>query len=47
MTTSIDQATMLFQQGFNCSQAVCVAHASSLGLSRVMVLKIAAGFGGG
>jgi C_GCAxxG_C_C family probable redox protein len=47
MTTSVDQAVTLFQQGFNCSQAVCAAHASSLGLSRDMALKIAAGFGGG
>jgi C_GCAxxG_C_C family probable redox protein len=47
MTTSIDQAMLLFQQGFNCSQAVCAAHATSLGLSRDMALKIAAGFGGG
>jgi C_GCAxxG_C_C family probable redox protein len=47
MTTSTDQAMTLFQEGFNCSQAVCAAHASSLGLSRDMALKIAAGFGGG
>ena len=47
MTTSIDQATLLFQQGFNCAQAVCVPQATALGLSRDMALKIAAGFGGG
>jgi C_GCAxxG_C_C family probable redox protein len=47
MTTSTDQAVTLFQEGFNCSQAVCAAHASSLGLARDMALKIAAGFGGG
>jgi C_GCAxxG_C_C family probable redox protein len=47
MTTSVDQAMTLFQQGCNCSQAVCAAHASSLGLARDMALKIAAGFGGG
>jgi C_GCAxxG_C_C family probable redox protein len=47
MTTSIDQATTLFQQGFNCSQAVCAAYAPSLGLSREMALRIASGFGGG
>jgi C_GCAxxG_C_C family probable redox protein len=47
MTTSVDQATLLFQQGFNCSQAVCAAHATSLGLSRDPALKIASGFGGG
>jgi C_GCAxxG_C_C family probable redox protein len=47
MTTSIDQAAILFQQGFNCAQAVCAAYAPSLGLSREQALKIAAGFGGG
>ncbi len=47
MTTSIDQAVTLFQQGFNCSQAVCAAHAVTLGLPRDLALKIAAGFGGG
>jgi C_GCAxxG_C_C family probable redox protein len=45
--TSTDQAVLLFQQGFNCSQAVCAAHAEALGLSRELALKIAAGFGGG
>ena len=47
MTTSVDQAMTLFQQGFNCSQAVCAAYAPSLGLSHELALKIAAGFGGG
>jgi C_GCAxxG_C_C family probable redox protein len=47
MTTSTDQAMTLFQEGFNCSQAVCAAHAASLSLSRDMALKITAGFGGG
>jgi len=47
MTTSINQAVTLFQQGFNCSQAVCAAYAPTLDLSRDMALKIAAGFGGG
>ncbi len=47
MTSTVDQAVVLFQQGFSCSQAVCAAHAPSLGLSRDMALKVAAGFGGG
>ncbi len=47
MTTSIDQAVMLFQQGFICSQAVLAAYASDLDLPRETALKIAAGFGGG
>ncbi|HSD84879.1 MAG TPA: C-GCAxxG-C-C family protein, partial [Anaerolineae bacterium] len=42
-----DQAIILFQQGFSCSQAVCAAYAPSLGLAREFALKIAAGFGGG
>jgi C_GCAxxG_C_C family probable redox protein len=47
MTTSVDRAMTLFQQGFNCSQAVCAAYAPALGLSRELALKIASGFGGG
>ena len=47
MTNSVDQALTLFQQGFNCSQAVCAAHAEALGLPRDLALKIGAGFGGG
>jgi C_GCAxxG_C_C family probable redox protein len=47
MTTSVDQAVTLFQQGFNCSQAVCAAYAPAPGLSRELALKIASGFGGG
>jgi C_GCAxxG_C_C family probable redox protein len=47
MTTSVDQAMTLFQQGFNCSQAVCAAYAPALGLPRDLALKIGAGFGGG
>ncbi len=47
MTTSVDQAMTLFQQGFSCSQAVCAAYAPALGLSRELALKIASGFGGG
>ena len=47
MPTSVDQAMTLFQQGFNCSQAVCAACAPALGLSSELALKVAAGFGGG
>lgn len=47
MTTSVDQAMTLFQQGFSCSQSVCAAYAPALGLPRDMALKIASGFGGG
>ena len=47
MTTSIDEAVLLFQQGFICSQAVLAAYAPDLGLPHESALKIAAGFGGG
>ncbi len=47
MTTSIDQAVMLFQRGFICSQAVLAAYAPNLDLPYETALKIAAGFGGG
>ena len=47
MTTSVDQAVTLFQQGFSCSQAVCAAYAPALGLSRELALKVASGLGGG
>ena len=47
MTTSIDQAVTLFQQGFICSQAVLAAYAPDLDLPYETALKIAAGFGGG
>ena len=47
MTTSVDQAVTLFQQGFSCSQSVCAAYAPALGMPRELALKISAGFGGG
>jgi C_GCAxxG_C_C family probable redox protein len=47
MTTSVDQAMTLFQQGFSCSQAVLAAYAPDLDLPHETALKIAAGFGGG
>ncbi len=47
MTTSVDQATTLFQQGFICSQAVLAAYAPDFDLPYETALKIAAGFGGG
>ncbi len=47
MTTSVDQAMTLFQQGFSCSQAVLAAYAPDLDLPRETALAIAAGFGGG
>lgn len=45
--TPIDKALELFNAGFNCSQAVFVAFAPSLGLDAQTALKVASGFGGG
>jgi C_GCAxxG_C_C family probable redox protein len=40
-------ATQLFNEGFNCSQAVLAAFADAKGLDRATALKLASGFGGG
>ncbi len=45
--TSAEQAVKYFQDGFNCSQAVCAAFAERAGVERETALKVAAGFGGG
>lgn len=45
--TPTEQAVKNFQEGFNCSQAVCAAFAERAGTSRETALKVAAGFGGG
>lgn len=37
----------IFNQGFNCAQAILAAFAPSLGLSRELALKIATGMGAG
>ena len=44
---NVDKAVALFREGFNCSQAVCVAYAEHYGLDREFALKISGGFGGG
>lgn len=43
----IDEAVRLFDDGFNCSQAVLAVYGPQFGLERETALKIAAGFGGG
>ena len=43
----IDEAVKLFDDGFNCSQAVLAVYGPQLGLERETALEIAAGFGGG
>lgn len=40
-------AVKLFNEGFNCSQAVLAAFCESLGLDRQTALRLGAGFGGG
>ena len=45
--TPTEHAVKNFQDGFNCSQAVCAAFAERAGADRDTALKVAAGFGGG
>jgi C_GCAxxG_C_C family probable redox protein len=47
MSARADQAAETFRNGFNCAQAVLLAHADDLGLDRDIATKLAAGFGGG
>ncbi|MBN2388187.1 MAG: C_GCAxxG_C_C family protein [Anaerolineales bacterium] len=47
MTTPADRATALFEQGFNCAQAVFAACTIDSGLDEATALKIASPFGGG
>lgn len=42
-----EQVADVFSREYNCSQAVLSVFAEELGMSRVDVLKIASGFGGG
>ncbi|MFH1852323.1 MAG: C-GCAxxG-C-C family protein [Candidatus Neomarinimicrobiota bacterium] len=43
----INQATKHFENGHSCSQAILMAYAEELGLTREQALKLASGFGGG
>lgn len=45
--TKADKAAALFNQGFNCSQAVFSVHCEDLGIDKETALKIAHGFGAG
>lgn len=47
MDKGSDSAVGIFNNGFNCSQAVLISHCEELGLDRETALKIACGFGGG
>lgn len=43
----VQKALQLFNDGFNCSQAILAAFTNSTGLEEETALKVAAGFGGG
>ena len=45
--TGSERATALFEEGYNCAQAVLGAFCDELGLTREQALAIAAPFGGG
>ncbi len=48
LMTRIEKAKGMFAEGFNCSQSIVAAYASSIGgLDRETALKLASGFGGG
>ena len=42
-----DKAVQLFQEGYNCSQAVFAAFADKYGIDRELALRLSASFGGG
>jgi C_GCAxxG_C_C family probable redox protein len=45
--SKVQQAVNLFEQGYNCSQAVLAAYGPALGMEKETCLKVASGFGGG
>jgi C_GCAxxG_C_C family probable redox protein len=47
MSARIEQAVLLFKQGFNCSQSIVATYGEQFGLSREQCLKLGSGFGGG
>lgn len=47
MSKRIDTAQMLFQKGYNCSQAVFAAFSDLYGLDQDTALKLSSSFGGG
>jgi C_GCAxxG_C_C family probable redox protein len=44
---NVDRAVALFEQGFNCAQAILAVYAEQFELNRETALKLACGFGGG
>jgi C_GCAxxG_C_C family probable redox protein len=47
MNDQAEKAAELFQKGYNCAQSVIGAYAAELGAPEDVVLRMAAGFGGG
>ena len=47
MSTKVQQAVLLFEQGCNCSQAILSTYGEQYGINRETALKLASGFGGG
>ena len=47
MSTTQDDAVSTFTQGFNCAQAVLLAHGPALGIEPADCLRLAAPFGAG
>lgn len=47
MSLKGEQAKALFQEGYNCAQAVFLVFAEDYGISRDAALKLASSFGGG
>lgn len=45
--SNVERATILFRDGFNCSQSAFAALAPGLGLDQEMALRVAGPFGGG
>lgn len=43
---NVNQAVALFEQGFNCAQAMLAVYGNQFGLERETALKLACGFGG-
>jgi C_GCAxxG_C_C family probable redox protein len=42
-----DEAVVLFQQGFNCTQSILSVYATDFGLDRYIAARISQGFGAG
>ena len=47
MSPKVQEAVDLFEQRFNCSQAIFATYSPEFGVDRETALKVACGFGGG